>query len=561
MKNIFGTIRSFITNHKIISVSGLIILVIIGYVWYRKASAAGTSARYVLGQVERGMLISSVSGSGQVSTSDKVDIKPKVSGDIISVGVKAGQEVKEGTMIARIDSRDAAQALNEALAELTSAKISLAKTKTSTTQTKEDAQDKLTKAYDDGYNDLSDAFTSFSGIMDTTDDVLNNTNHHSPYMDTEKVRNITGNTGVARKESITSTFNKIKTEYETLSNEYKQLSSTSNKQDIENQLAHTYTFSKKIADSLKEIRSFISYLEIASVSVPSELTNDKTTLDQYIGAVNGKVTALLSAQSTIKDAKNNLTTVEQTYANISGSTEPLDVQSAELTVLQRQNTYQKALNTLSDYTIRAPFSGVIASVSVKKGDSASSATAVATLVTKQQIATISLNEIDAAKVKVGQKATITFDAFPDLSISGEVLEIDNLGTVSQGVVSYNAKIGFDTQDGRIKSGMSVSVSIITDSKTNVLLVPSSAVKTNTNGSYVEVLANSKELPQQIPVEIGSSNDTEVEIVSGISEGDSIITRTITSTSQTTTQRSSTGTLFGGGNRTGGTGGNAVRIPR
>ena len=100
------------------------------------------------------------------------------------------------------------------------------------------------------------------------------------------------------------------------------------------------------------------------------------------------------------------------------------------------------------------------------------------LITKQKIAEISLNEVDAAKVKVGQKVTLTFDAIDGLSITGEVSEIDALGTVSQGVVTYGVKIAFDTQDERVKSGMSVSAAIITDVKQNVLLVPNAAVKSN-----------------------------------------------------------------------------------
>ena len=104
-----------------------------------------------------------------------------------------------------------------------------------------------------------------------------------------------------------------------------------------------------------------------------------------------------------------------------------------------------------------------------------------------------------AKVKVGQKVTLTFDAIEDLSITGEVAEIDTLGTVSQGVVNYAVKIVFDTQDERVKSGMSVSAAIITDVKQDVLLVPNAAVKSN-DEQYVEVLENN--IPRNQTVETG-----------------------------------------------------------
>src|SRR6185369_12071403 len=130
-----------------------------------------------------------------------------------------------------------------------------------------------------------------------------------------------------------------------------------------------------------------------------------------------------------------------------------------------------AQTNYSNNIIIAPFDGVIAKLSLQRGDQASASTAVATLVTKQQIAQISLNEVDAVNVKQDQKATMTFDAIDGLSMTGKVVEIDTIGTVSQGVVSYSAKVALDTQDDRIKPGMSVNVSIITDVAPDVLAVP------------------------------------------------------------------------------------------
>jgi multidrug efflux pump subunit AcrA (membrane-fusion protein) len=175
-----------------------------------------------------------------------------------------------------------------------------------------------------------------------------------------------------------------------------------------------------------------------------------------------------------------------------------------------------------------------------------------------------MNEVDVAKIKLGQKATITFDAIENLSMTGSIAEIDTLGAVSQGVVSYNVKIAFDTEDAQIKPGMSVSASIITDSKTDVLIVPSSAIKNQNNRNYVQMFAPplpapltgsqgtpSLIVPNQITVETGISDDTNTEIISGLKEGDQIVSRTVTST--TTAPTSS---LLGGGN-TRGIGGGAV----
>jgi RND family efflux transporter MFP subunit len=223
---------------------------------------------------------------------------------------------------------------------------------------------------------------------------------------------------------------------------------------------------------------------------------------------------------------------------------------------------------LADYSVRAPFDGTMASVPIQKGDNTSSGTILGTIITTQQVATISLNEIDIAKIQLGQKVTLTFDAVPDLTITGKVAQIDSLGTVSQGVVNYNVKISFDTNDTRIKPGMSVNAAIITNVAQDVLTVPNSAIKTGGGVSYVQMfdtilpvpIAGVQGSPSTIPprnqtVEVGISNGTSTEIISGLKEGDKIVTKTtITSTATTTTVPSILGNP-GGGNR----GGGALRI--
>jgi len=166
-----------------------------------------------------------------------------------------------------------------------------------------------------------------------------------------------------------------------------------------------------------------------------------------------------------------------------------------------------------------------------------------------------------AKIKIGNKATLTFDAIDGLNISGQVAEIDALGTVTQGVVTYNIKIVFDAQDDRVKSGMSVNATIITDVKTDILLAPNAAVKTDTNGgSYVQTLDSASQ-PQNVNVQIGLSNDTNTEITSGLNEGDKVVTQIITTgaAAATTGQSSGAGGLRIPGITGGGGGANLRRI--
>lgn len=216
----------------------------------------------------------------------------------------------------------------------------------------------------------------------------------------------------------------------------------------------------------------------------------------------------------------------------------------------------------SSPTVYAPISGTVSAISLAPGmilnptstaaNSSNAANKIAIVKTNTTPAiSVSLTEIDVPKVHVGNKATITLSAFPDKTFTGKIIAVDTSGTVSSNVVSYPTTIQFDTDFPDIFSNMSADVKIITAVKDNVILVPSAAIQTTNGQSVVRLLKNNQ--VSSVVVEVGNSNDTQTEIISGINEGDTVVTGT---TSTTTTP--STGTsIFGGGNR-GGFGG-AVRI--
>ena len=185
---------------------------------------------------------------------------------------------------------------------------------------------------------------------------------------------------------------------------------------------------------------------------------------------------------------------------------------------------------------------MVADIGVKENDSVSSGTALLTLITPQKIVKASFNEIDVAQIKVGQKATVTFDAAEDLTVAGEVVEIDTVGAVSQGVVTYNIKVAFDTQDERVKPGMSASVSVITNVRQDILLVPNAAVKGQGEMQYVEILNEGNVLRQ--PIGVGVSNDLFSEVIDGIEEGAQVITGQNSSSSTSSSGKSSSGSRNG-----------------
>ncbi len=205
---------------------------------------------------------------------------------------------------------------------------------------------------------------------------------------------------------------------------------------------------------------------------------------------------------------------------------------------------------LTSATVTAPSVGTISSLtaveglSVGQGSSGSDTTVsqkVAVIQTEANpLATFNLSEIDVSKVKAGQKATITLDSFSDKTFTGKVASVDRTGSTTSGVTSYPAIVQFDTQTPEILPNMAASAEIIIEAKDDVLSVPSAAIQTQNEQSTVRVLKSGQ--VQSVPVETGLTSATQTEIISGLSEGDEVVTSTVSNG----TGQSSGSSPFGGG---------------
>jgi HlyD family secretion protein len=521
-------IKNLILSHKIITV--IIILIVIGgsYFLFRKNATGET--RYVTDTVQKGNIMITVTGTGQVEATNTINLQAKTSGDITYLGVKVGQTVKEGELIASVDSRDAKLALENAkitLAKLIDAPDSL---------TLLQKQNSLVKTYNDSWNTVSSFITDMTAIISSMYDIYN-----TGFL---SYQNTTGLT-VGGKEKLNlaeKSYYDADISLEEVNKLYKTLTRESKEEEIKKLLIKAHDSSKVIANAVKNTETIFNYV-VTSLDLGNNSNTSTTRADinSWLSDSNSYVNNLLSASNSIDESTQSL-------SDLLAGADSLDVKSAELTIANKQEAY-------SNCFIYAPFSGIVATLSAQVGEPSGSS--IGTLITKQKVATISLNEVDIAKIKLGQKVTLTYDAIDDLTISGKVTEIDSIGTVSQGVVSYSIKISFDIDDDRIKPGMSVSAAIITDTTQDVLVVPNSAVKNQNEVSYVEVFDSPLEKsvigvqgspsifpPKQIEVQTGLVDDTSTEINSGLNEGDIIVIKTITGTTSSVTSKTNTPSILG-----------------
>ena len=186
----FRTTKTFIVGHKKISALAGIVLILVCYWTITAIQSKNIETRYVTASVEKGTLITSITGSGQVSALNQIDLKSKISGDVVYVGVNDGQVIKQGTLIAQFDARDAQKAVRDAEANLESAKLALEKiTKPADTlsliqsentlarakENKIGAESTLNQSYEDALNTTSNVFLTLPNIMSGLQSILYST--------------------------------------------------------------------------------------------------------------------------------------------------------------------------------------------------------------------------------------------------------------------------------------------------------------------------------------------------------------------------------------------------
>ncbi len=461
MKKLIPRSTQFILKHKIWS--AIILIVIIGgcyeiYAYTRPVAAP----QYTLSRVRMGNIVQTVTGSGQVSATNQLSITSQVSGTIESINVSVGQHVNTGDLIATIDPTNALNSLN-------SAKISLAKlTEAPKVTDLSNAQNSVTQSYGTAYDSISNAFITLQTVIPGLNTLL----YGQGTFLSDQQSSYLNSTAQADRLIAGTSFDAANTQYIIVLAEYKALSRQSSTTTITQVLADTYALTKNVANALQNTQNAITYI---TTYQPTYLAKDATTAQANVvtwsNSVNSNITSLLGAQTSIASAQNSLTTLVV-------GTDPLDIQSAQLAVNQAQQTY-------NNYFIRAPFDGIIGLLPATLYSQASGGTSIATIISDQKIATLSLNEVDAATVKVGDPVSLTFNAINNFTATGTVSEVDLVGTVSSGVVSYGVKVAINTANPRINPGMSVNATITTNEIDNVLIVPVAAIKTQGNQNYVQ----------------------------------------------------------------------------
>jgi RND family efflux transporter MFP subunit len=283
-------------------------------------------------------------------------------------------------------------------------------------------------------------------------------------------------------------------------------------------------------------------------------------------------TSALSAQydqatATWRSAKIELAIAQDQRA---AATTTSAIRQSQMALYNAERSVSQAAQSRSDLaaqiqaaTLKAPIDGVVSAVNIAKGLDAPSGNAIVVNSRTYEV-TASVVESDLSSVKVGQKVAITVSAV-NASLTGTVASIALAPSTTSGstsVVSYQVTVAIDGTNDLLRAGMSADVSITVAQAANVLVVPTAALS-GSNGNYDARVLGADNTVTATPVEVGLVTTSGAEIKSGLTEGQTVVTGTV---SQTTTDGTTTngnrglggGGFGGGGFGGGGFGGGGVR---
>jgi macrolide-specific efflux system membrane fusion protein len=261
---------------------------------------------------------------------------------------------------------------------------------------------------------------------------------------------------------------------------------------------------------------------------PQEAAAQPTTTT----AARGTVRATVSASGTVQ-------TAETLQASFVASGTVSDILVSEGDHVAKGDVIAKLTDTNDNIVrLKAPMTGTVSAVDVAVGEtvgttgntsvsvvddssSTDTTTSPGIQVTdlSDLIVSASFSETDASKLKVGQKATVTFDALAT-TVRATVASMDMTSSVTNNVVRYGVTLKMAKRPAKVRPGQTASVQVITDRVKNAIYVPSATVQSVGGQDVVTVLRNGRQT--QVSVTVGIEGDQTTQIKKGLRAGDEVV---------------------------------------
>jgi HlyD family secretion protein len=512
-------IYQYIVLHKKALIVATIIIVVGGYMYFYGASSKDVIPDGI-DIAERKDIIQEVSVTGRVEPVRSVNLAFDRGGRIASTPADIGDSVKAGQVLISLENAEIVAKLTGARADVSSAEAKLDAlilgTRAEELQVKkrevENAEGAYLRQRQVLVDSVRDSYTkSDDAIRSKIDQFFDNPETNIPKISftTDLSRKL--ETGRANMVSILKTLQSIAATI-----------------DVSDDIK---TDTRAARDELLSVKTFLDNVSLAVNALKPSSTLSQSTIDGYKTNVTTARTNVNTALTNLSTAEQSFVLAEQSLALIKDQLLLLDAGATEEAIRQQEASVIGAEALVSQYIadleksrIRAPFSGVVTKRDYNVGEVIAANTSVISLIAPSIFQIIAnVPEADIAKINIDNVAVVTLDAFgSDLNFIATVVSIDPAETILEGVATYKVTLVFPDEDGMVRSGMTANVDIKTGVSENVIAVPSRSVFSRDGQKLVRIINKDGEIVE-VEVSVGLRGSFgEIEIKSGITEGDKIV---------------------------------------
>lgn len=494
-----------------------VVVVAVGFAVLFALKKGGEDATLI--EVARGDVISETLITGTVKPARSAELSFNRSGVLYSFPATVGKTVGAGTVLASLKNETESAAIAEAQAALRVAETRLAEVlrgsraeeinvKIAAVAEKETAFKNLT---DKSKAIIADAYSASDEAVSRYADQL--------FLDDD--------TGSPRISFSSGNQNGV---YEA---QYRRVTAGESLKALRSRVSSGYAGSAvdALQATLEDLRISLNlFLSLDSVlNEGSGITaSTLTSYKENVATARGKIVASLTAtqnhlsalresESALRKARSELTLAE------AGSTAE-EIRTAKEELSQAAAKLRSVQAAFEETLLRAPFFGRVTSRTGSVGETVAAGSNIATLEGAGGfIAEADVPEADIAKIKVGDSAAVTLDAYGSgVSFMARISEIEQSEKIVEGVSTYKTTLAFIENDARLRSGMTANISIITAKISGALSVPIRALE-RSNGNYTATIVNDGGARETREVAVGlRGSNGLVEIVSGLSEGERVL---------------------------------------
>ncbi|HEX3511350.1 MAG TPA: biotin/lipoyl-binding protein [Solirubrobacteraceae bacterium] len=478
------------------------------------SQSSGQSARTTT--VKRGVVQSTVSGSGNIESADQLDLGFKTSGTVTHIYVANGQHVTQGQLLAAVDPTNAELALEQAKATLQSAEANLAK---------EEEDEGETTTGQAGSGAATASAATASDVADTAS-VAASTPPPATGTATGGGSQTTSTGAATTTSPTTSTSNKSTPKSGSSAQPAKTTESSSSASQTTSGQGTSSTTKQSAATREANLASAKAAVKSDRLAVQNDQQAVGST--KLYAPENGTIVSLSGEVGETVSA----TGTKRASSSASGSS-------------------SSASSSTGASAATGQTGATGGSSSSSQGSSSSSFAVLSNLESLQLV--VALSESEVGDVHAGQIATVTIEALSGRKVAAHVVGVSQVPTSSSGAVSYDVTFQLDQGAGGLKVGMSASAEVVVK-QADGLNVPTSAIK----GGAVTVVHGGKREARSVAT--GLAGDSSTIILSGLKAGEEIALPTTTSSGSSVVSRLGSraarglGGALGGGGGAGGLGG-------